>query len=722
MREIRPSGSVRGVRQKPYPYRDNVYPLRSSAAYFRCRRLPCKIHTGTPMATKSSRATKAKSTSNWESVTWDDVANWAGSRSMMRGRTYQRNGCVHDLAISSDGRLIATVFGTRKYTTGVWWEANTLHSRCTCPVGWNECKHAVAVLATYLDRLAKGTEVPTAKATDGRWEELANGVPEVPLDDSDDVEDGEPLRRAGKVGDDKIRKHIDAKSREELVDLVWSLTQRFPELREDFCERIALNEGDADRLIVGARKELRRATSEPGWRNYWKGTGYTPDFGRLARYLDRMVELGQADAVVKLSREIIARGMEQIGQSNDEGETATSFAECLPPIFRAANQSSLPPAQKLLFAIDADLKDEYSVIENRLLDTVFETIVAPSDWSAAADVLAGRLKSEVSAGSNFYDKYQRERIADWLVRTLTRAGRDGEVVGIREREARITGSYGRLVPLLIERKQYEEAERWAAEGIRKTVKDAPGIADQLAKAMAELARRRKQWKIAAAHAAQEFFYRPGCENFTALVTVAKRAGCLDPVKRQALEFLETGKLPYTVTVKKDGSNSIAFSPDWPLPFPDYLLPLLRSGDPRLHYDILIDMAISERHPDEVLRWFDLWRAQAKGRRAGWFYGAGSYADKVAAAIAKSHPERALEIYRGCVDEHLAHASISEYETVAAYLKKMRPILKSLDRGPEWNDLVAEIRVNYRNRPRFMEILDRLEARPILQRSHEQKQK
>ncbi len=31
MREIRPSGSVRGVRRKPYPYRDSLQPLRSSA-------------------------------------------------------------------------------------------------------------------------------------------------------------------------------------------------------------------------------------------------------------------------------------------------------------------------------------------------------------------------------------------------------------------------------------------------------------------------------------------------------------------------------------------------------------------------------------------------------------------------------------------------------------------------------------------------------------------
>lgn len=645
---------------------------------------------------------------------------------MTRGRAYQRGGRVHDLAISADGKLLATVSGGRRYATQVWWEEDVLHSRCTCPVGWNGCKHAVAVVAAYLDMLAKGAEVPAADEADDRWEKLASNVPEEPYEDFDDSdeaesEDGEdhpiPRRPAGKgrADDEKIRKHIDAKSREELAALVWSLTQRYPDLREEFRERIALGEGDADRLVSEARKELRKVTSEPGWRNYWKGEGYTPDFGRLARYLGRMVELGHPDAVVKLSREIMSRGMEMIGQSNDEGETATAFAECLPPLFRAVNESSLTPTQRLLFAIDADLKDEYSVIESDHLDTVLESNASPSDWSGAADELARRLKSDTRIGGNFHDKYQRERIADWQVRALTKAGRDDEIIAVREREARITGSYERLVPLLIERKRYDDAERWATEGIEKTVREAPGIADQLAKAMGEIARQRRQWNVVAAHAAWDFFERPDREKLAALLASAERAGCREAVERLALEFLETGKPPFAVAVKKDGARSVTLHPDWPLPLPDYLLPLLRTGDPRPHYDVLIDMAIAERRPDDVLRWYDLWRAAAKGQRAGWNFGAGSYADRVAAAVAESHPERTLEIYRGCVEENLPQASVSAYETVAAYLKRMRPILKSLDRGWEWNELVTDIRVNYRNRPRFMEILDRLEARPILQK-------
>lgn len=690
------------------------------------------------MAAKSSRAARARVSAHtefrqtkWESLTWDDVANWAGSRSVTRGRAYHRGGRVRDLGLSAEGKLLATVAGGHRYATGVWWEANVLQSRCTCPVGGNGCKHAVAVVATYLEMLAKSAAIPIADAEDGRWEQLASGVPEEAyedLEDGDDSEDDEGLqtvyqRRTGKgraADDEKIRKHINAKSREELAELVWSLMQRFPDLREEFRERIALGEGDADRIISEARKELRKATSEPGWRNYWKGEGYTPDFSRLARYLDRMVELGHADAVMKLSREIMSQGMEMIGQSNDEGETATAFAECLSHLFRAVKESSLTPTQRLLYAIDADLKDEYNVIESDHLDAVLESNASLSDWSAAADELARRLKSDTRIGANFHDKYHRGRIADWLVRALTNAGRDDEIIAVREREAHITGSYERLIPLLIERKRYDDAERWATEGIQKTVREAPGIADQLAKAMSEIARLRKDWNLVAAHAAWEFFERPEREKFAALIASAERAGCRKAVERLALEFLETGKLPISVTVTKDGAQRGATKQDWPLPLPDYLLPLLRIGDPRPHYDVLIDMAINERRPDDVLRWFDTWRATSKDQRAGWNFGSGSYADKVAAAVTESHPERTLEIYRGCVDQNLVRADVSAYETVAAYLKKMRPILKSLDRDWEWNELVTGIRTNYRNRPRFMEILDQMEARPILQKSRSRK--
>mgnify|MGYP003351433323 CR=1 FL=1 len=55
-----------------------------------------------------------------------------------------------------------------------------------------------------------------------------------------------------------------------------------------------------------------------------------------------------------------------------------------------------------------------------------------------------------------------------------------------------------------------------------------------------------------------------------------------------------------------------------------------------------------------------------------------------------------------------------YERAATYLRTMRPIYQSLGRDAEWDQLVGSIREKHRNRPRFMEILDALEERTIVQ--------
>ena len=664
----------------------------------------------------------------WASLTWDDVANWAGERSMSRGRTYQHQGRVRDLAISEQGRLLATVAGGDSYGVSVWWEprksgTNSLRSRCTCPVGGNCCKHAVAVVSAYLESLAKEVPVPATDPDDPRWMRLASedsetAGDEIGPDDEEDVLASHRIRRSSR-NDQKIRRYIDAKSREELAELVWSLTKQFPELREEFRERIALGEDDVGRLVAQARQELKRVTSEAGWRNTWSGEGHTPDYSRLKHRLEKLIELGQLDAVAQLGQEIIARSMEQIGQSNDEGETASAFADCLPVIFQAVTGSSLSPTDKLLFAVDALLQDDYSVIESGDAEVLLNRQFDPRTWSAVANQLALRLKPQAKVQDDFHQRYERDRISNWLIHALTKSRRDDEVQKVCEREARLTGSYERLVNLLINRKQYDEAECWATEGIRETASRFPGIASNLAKTLGEAVRLRGQWKIAAAHAAWEFFDLPGPESFRQLMLAPDRAGCRQTVQRLALQFLETGVSPVSITKISDTSHKAAVGEGWPLPVPDYLLPLLASPHRRRivsrpRYEVLIDLAIAEQRPDDVLRWYDKMRADREPPIGTWMRDPDGYADRVAAAVAGSHPERALDIYRQCIEGNLKRAHLSAYDAVAAYLRKLRPILKTIHREEEWTQTVTEIRLRHRNRPRLAEILDRLESRPILQ--------
>jgi uncharacterized Zn finger protein len=687
-----------------------------------------------------SKAQKPSRHDGWTVLSWDDLAEWAASRSVDRGRTYQKQGRVHDLAISEDGWLLATVTGGARYAVTVWYESSAkkaaaIYSRCTCPVGSSGCKHAVAVVAEYIERLSANEDTPVADQGDERWELLADETGDESEDEEDDFdvdagddEDEQEYyvhrhrhpeasgRKTLQASNEKIRKHIEAKSHEELVELLWALTERFPELYEEFRDRIALGEGNVDRLVTEARKEIRRVSSEAGWVNSWTGEGQTPNYSRVKHRLERLLELGHPDAVVRLGKELMTLGNEQIGQSNDEGETAEAVGECVPVIFQAVAASTLTPAHKLLFAIDAHLRDDYGIV-NDAADAILKMPGPKSAWSEVADVLTQRAKSPVKDDDPYYRKYQHEHIADWLIRALENAGREGEILAVCEQEARVSGSYERLVKRLIEKKQYEEAERWATEGIDKTSAKLPGIASNLERLLGDMAILRRQWPIAAAHAALGFFSHPSRDSFQKLLEAAAKADCENSIRGIALNFLESGASPLP-SPGKVSAKSVE-NAEWPLPMPVYLLPLLGNQSryrPTAgpHFDVLIDMAIADRRQDDVLRWYDAMSAGQKHRGSMSWYGTGGYGDQVAAAVTESHPERSLAIYRQRVDDHLPHASASAYEAVAGYLRKMRPILKALHREVEWDGLLADIRLRYKNRPKFMEILDKLDPRPIVE--------
>jgi uncharacterized Zn finger protein len=721
----------------------------------------------------------------WTKLTWDDLERWAGSRIVSRGRSYQRGGRVKDLKISSDGTLLATVVGGDRYATTVALSAGRKHpsleSVCTCPVGASGCKHAVAVVAEYLQALADGQDVPVAIEDDPRWAKLDSDRAQAD-DDWDEDEDDEneaswddddeetypvskarelkppPRSRAAAVDwNDKIEQHLRAKSQGELADLVWSLVRRFPEIYQEFRERIAPQEGDIGRLVAEARREIRQVTSELAWSNHWNNEGHIPDYSRIKHRFERLLELGNADEVVSLGRELIRQGMQQVGESHDEGETATALAGCLPVVFEAVTRSNLSGPERLLFAIDAMLDDEYSVINDEP-DAIFDAPKKPQDWSVVADTLIQRLKtSPVEDKTGELDlsrDYRRDQITNWIGRSLEEAGREGELRTLYESEAQATGSYERLVKFLLEKKHYEDAERWAREGIAATSAKLPGIAMSRAATLCELAQKRKQWDVVAAHAAHKFFSdHPGMSTFDELVKAAKKAKCEEPVRAAALRFLETGAMPYQVivpphatattkaksakpTAKKRGATTkptatssehrtaesvrVKTDPSWPLPLPDYLIPFLNRPErhnpaPRPHLEVLLEMALAAKRPDEVLRRFDKMQSTARG--SGYYQGPYRYTDRVAEAVSAAYPERAIAIYTAVLNAQLPHAQQSSYESASANLRKLRPLYETLNRASEWTVLVASIREKYRNRPRFMDLLGGLEGRSIVQSAH-----
>ena len=104
----------------------------------------------------------------WRALTWAEVEDWAGLRSVERGREYCRAGRVVRLAVTADGDLAGWVRGGQRYACRVRLD-DGVRSRCTCPLTAPGCKHAVAVLLAYLDALRHGREVPPADEEDTLW-------------------------------------------------------------------------------------------------------------------------------------------------------------------------------------------------------------------------------------------------------------------------------------------------------------------------------------------------------------------------------------------------------------------------------------------------------------------------------------------------------------------------------------------------------------------------
>ena len=709
----------------------------------------------------------------WSELTWDDLEAWTNSRSVQRGRAYQRDGHVTFLGITLQGRLLATVVGTEDYVTTAWRTDDRstagIESSCTCPVGTSGCKHAVAVVAEFLAVVARGEQVPQVSDDDGRWQELSGLLDDDADDDFDDDDldedgaDGQPFRRPGRSRavtssgrtqspsnvDGRIEAHVRSLGQQPLADLVMSLIQRYPELREEFRERLLHSEGSVTKLLAEARREMKRVTSERGWNDGWNGERHTPDYSKLQRRLERLVELGQNDAVVELGHTLIAWGCRQVGKSNDEGDTAMALAECLDVVFQAVRSSSLSGSAKILFAIDAYQQDDYDCLgegPGKILDAEWPQ----SDWSVVADELNRRQGSAPKlSDENFHERFQYSRATHWLLMALENAGRTSELLAVHERNARATGDPRELVKFLIANSQLERADEWARQGLLANLQRAPGIASDLADTLSDLAASRKQWDVVAAHVAIPFFERPSREGFVELVKAAKKAKCEEAVRRIALRFLETGESPFQViaplktmsskvairpartTAKKKGTQTPAESPvappaktsvsvrdDWPLPLPDYLAPLLERAaphrEPRPHYGVLLNMALADKDTERVLHWFDKLPAQQRNSSYDSFSSGDGPADKVAQAVAKSHPDRALEIHRDLLNSVLPQTGIPAYEAAVRYLRLMRPLFDSLGRANEWTKLVTDIRLSYRNRPRFMEILDKLDGRTILE--------
>jgi len=639
----------------------------------------------------------------FERLSWHDLEQWAGSRVLSRGQGYHRDHRVRELAQTQSGGIVAWVQGGQRYATEVDFENGELISICTCPYG-NNCKHAVAVVLEYLDHLKKNHEVPQITGQDQRVALLQGFVDEEDreVDDEEEREEVDTIHsvstKSGKPIPPNLKGFLEGQTKGQLISLFKDLSERYPSVREDLLDRQNLSKGSVKRIVAAVRKEIQELSSEPGWRNHWNHEGYTPNYSRVKGRLKSLLANGHADEVVALGKELLKAGIRQVEMSDDEGETDNEISSCLDIVFQALPQSTLSSVEQILWVIDAELEDEHELCCGA--ESFWKKKQKASDWKIVADRLLERLNKfqPVKGEDSFSRSYHRDNLTNWIIRALENSGGHEEIIPLCEQEAAVTGSYTRLVDVLRKARRFEEAEQWIHKGIKATQKQWPGIAKQLKDTLREMREREGNWLSVAAFGTEDFLQLPSLHTFRDMKKAAEKAKVWPEVRAAALLYLETGRLPQS-------------DPTWSLPETGVKedRETRKSEFPMI--DVLIDIAIEEKRPDEVLRWYD----QRKSKKQIFWGWDGYQEDQIAEAVADHYPDRALAIWKNVAEKQIALTKPKAYEAASAYLRKVHSLLKELKREGEWKDYLLKLRQTNARKPKLIEILERMEGHRIVDR-------
>jgi uncharacterized Zn finger protein len=209
----------------------------------------------------------------------------------------------------------------------------------------------------------------------------------------------------------------------------------------------------------------------------------------------------------------------------------------------------------------------------------------------------------------------------------------------------------------------------------------------------EIRRRNRDRSAVAALLADEFVRRPGEKAYADCRRAAEKVKHWDRVRQGLLAYLETGKYPWSM-------------PEWPLPTTG--TEISEHSDRRSfpHYSELIDIAIHEKQPDQVIHWYD----RMPKRGLFWY---DSMEDRMADAVRDTHPDRAAAIWKELAQRWIGQVKPKAYREAAAYLRKLRKLLTETGRGGEWATYLAKIRLEHARKRSLIEVLDSLERTPII---------
>jgi uncharacterized Zn finger protein len=204
----------------------------------------------------------------------------------------------------------------------------------------------------------------------------------------------------------------------------------------------------------------------------------------------------------------------------------------------------------------------------------------------------------------------------------------------------------------------------------------------------------KNWLSAAAISVERFIRQPSEKRFIECRNMCEEAGHWEKTRQYLILYLETAALPWE-------------QKDWSLPPSGLTMP--DPGDKKHFPQLtnLIDIAIIEKRPAQVLKWYDqLTRQGSRFIRVNH--------DKVAMAIKEYDPLRAVSLWKKIAEYHISLVKPEAYLDAAKVLKKAAKIMERQNKQTEWLSYLNQLKKTHKRKIRLMEVIDRLENNLILE--------
>jgi uncharacterized Zn finger protein len=642
-------------------------------------------------------SSESKKTDSFKGLRWSDIQDWAGGKATSKGIKYQEEERVKEVKCTPEGSLVARVQGTTDYFTEISLENGKLNSVCTCPVG-HDCKHGVAAVLEYLERVEQGEEIPVIAEEDPLVIRARRGYTGAKIFGIYDAQKSSLWN---------LRGYLEQLEKPELIDILVEFAEKDSSLGLYLRDRQSLAAENPARVVGEIYSEMDELWREARDYDNWNYEGEDmPEFSDLQIRMESLLDSGHPEELLEIGKELMNR-YDGIAEYDEEGEIGTKTSRCMDVVFKALSQSSLPAHEKMLYALEIELKDNYNILDEHSL---WKEDFSQEEWKLFSKALKVRLQeAEREENDLYYSSWERDYVIDRLVDALKKAGLSEEIIPVCELEAEISGSYVRLVRVLLDSGEKQRAEEWIYRGTKETREEKPGTASQLRQILLEIKESEGNWLFVTALETEEFFRYPQLASYIKMREAAKKIGKWQEIREAALGYLRSGELEAKqVSPAEETSILPGILPNTGL----LEIGSLEEIEPP-DSDLLIEIAIKENDPEEVIYWYEKLK-EKKGEAE--IYRNSAFENEVANAVKDKYPEIAIEIWKKLAESLIFETKVSSYEAASAYLRKIKELLEASGKKKEWELYLKNTRELNRRKRKLLEILDRLGKDRIIMES------